>query len=85
LYPNPANNTVTLGVTTTEPGRARVDIYDVKGRLVRSLEPGELAPGAHLIQWNRHDRGGHRVPSGVYFVRVEHGATVVTRKLVLVN
>jgi hypothetical protein len=57
---------VLLGVT--RPERVRVRIYDVTGRLVRTLADRVFPAGEHTLAWDGADDAGHRVPRGVFFV-----------------
>ncbi len=70
-------------------GVASIAVYDMSGRLVRELASGSpLAAGgtAHgTAHWDGRDAGGRRVPSGVYFVRLDSGDRTETRRLSLVR
>lgn len=57
-------------------------IYDVAGRLVRTLETRVREPGRHAALWDSRDERGRVVASGVYFVRLEAGDFSATQKLV---
>jgi hypothetical protein len=59
-------SSVLLGVTRTE--RVRVRIYDVTGRLVRTLADRVFPPGEHTLAWDGAADDGRRVPRGVFFV-----------------
>lgn len=50
-------------------GSAHVAIYDLGGRLVRTLAEGRFAPGRERVTWDGRDAEGQHVASGVYFVR----------------
>ena len=56
-------------------------IYDVAGRLVRSLVAGRVPAGYHATVWDGKDDRGHAVASGVYLYRLEAQGKVLTRKL----
>ncbi len=51
-----------------------VGVYNVAGRLVKSLVRETMPAGRHTATWNGQDDNGARVPSGVYFVRARYGA-----------
>ena len=59
-------STVHLGVARTE--RVRVRIYDVTGRLVRTLADRVFPPGEHTLVWDGATDDGGRAPRGVFFV-----------------
>jgi len=83
--PNPFNPTTTLRYELARSARATLRVYDVHGRLVRTLVSATLPAGAHRATWDGRDEGGARVASGVYLARLEtpHGAQ--TRRLVLLR
>ena len=66
--PNPAIGDVRLWLTLTSGGRVALDVYDVGGRKVRSLEEGFLGAGMHELGWDRRDASGRTLPAGVYLV-----------------
>jgi hypothetical protein len=67
--------------------RVEINVYDVGGRVVRSLVNQAFEPGDHEVQWDRLDRNGGPVPSGLYFTKVTYGNQrfAVTKKLILVE
>ena len=73
------------------PSRARValDVYDLRGRRVRSLVETEVSAGAHAIAWDGQDQRGHDLASGNYFARLRvqagDGEDIRTRKITLVR
>ena len=65
--------------------QARVRVYDASGRRVATLLDSELAPHTHRLVWDGTDASGAAVGSGVYFVRIEVGERVVSRKAVVIR
>ncbi len=84
--PNPFNPTTAIDfdVPAGVKERVRLDIYDVSGRLVRTLVDGVVQPGQHSAVW---DGSGHRGPaqSGTYFAQLRVGRFTQSRKLVLLK
>ena len=81
--PNPFMSRTALSYEL--PGRARVTlrVYDVSGRLVRSLVPGVLQDaGRYLIEWDGRDESGAPAAAGLYFSRLEAGGQRDARRLV---
>jgi hypothetical protein len=71
VSPNPLNPQGTLTFVTTKPGVASVQMFDVKGRLVRNLmAQQDLSPGIHAVTVDGRNEQGNRLASGVYFYRV---------------
>jgi hypothetical protein len=80
--PNPFNPGTRIDFDLNLPARARVAIYDIRGRLVDELLDRELPPGPHSVSWN--GKGGtNPVASGVYYYVLETGGHRYTRRMVL--
>jgi len=62
-----------------------LQVYDIRGRVVRTLLSGEQAPGRYSIQWNGRDERGVSVSSGVYFYRLRAESFSQTRKMLLLK
>lgn len=69
---------VTVNYTIEPGGAASLEVYDICGRLVRSLVSEHLEPGEHSVIWDRGGTAGTGSGPGVYFVRLrtESGETV---------
>ena len=87
-YPNPFNLSTTIGFQIPEVAHVRLDIYDLRGQLVRSLVDEMKPAGAHQIKWNGKNSDGNIVASGVFFYRIvvqaQHQLFTDTGKMVLV-
>jgi hypothetical protein len=83
--PNPFNPTTTLQFELASSGHVRLKIFDVAGRLVRSLVDAPLPAGSHIVRWSGDDDRGRHTASGVYFCRLDAGGIMETRTLVLVE
>ena len=69
--PNPTDTRSQFGFEVRETGRIRLDVYDVRGRHVRRLmDDAQRQPGVYDARWDLRDARGHRVSSGVYFVKL---------------
>ncbi|HUF08412.1 MAG TPA: T9SS type A sorting domain-containing protein, partial [Rhodothermales bacterium] len=79
-YPNPFNPATTIRYDVPEPVDVHIKVHDALGRTLTSLSTGHRAPGAYSVTWDGRD-----MPSGVYFVRMEAGSFVETRKMVLLK
>jgi flagellar hook assembly protein FlgD len=55
-------------------------IYNLNGRLVNVVFQGELETGTHEFQWN-----GTNYSSGVYFIKMQSGDFIKTRKMILLK
>ena len=75
--------TVCFGLA--ENSRVRLAIYDVRGRLVRTLVNGEMPAGSHRTVWNGRNDRGRQVSSGVYFCRMTAGEFRQSQKIMVVR
>ena len=64
---------------------ARVDVFDVNGRLVKSLFNGVAKEGANEVFWNGTDETSRQVASGVYFYRLNANLQDFSKKMVVVR
>jgi len=58
-------------------------IYDLSGRMVRTLDQGVREAGVHTTRWDGADATGRPLGGGVYFIRIIAGPFAATRRLVL--
>ncbi len=66
LRPNPFNPLLTIELSFARAGVASLRLYDVRGRLMRSLLDGRVAAGTSTIEWDGRDAAGAALPSGAY-------------------
>jgi hypothetical protein len=81
--PNPFNPTTTIRFDLGQSGHVSLRVYDVRGRLVRSLVSQQLPRDHHAIVWDGTDDAGLSVPSGTYFYRLRASNLVQTRKMIV--
>jgi len=82
--PNPFDHATDIAYRVTTPTRVQLRVYDVTGRLVKSLHDGMAPIGTNTSSWDGTDQAGHRVPSGVYFCSlVSNGVTQTGKMLVI--
>ncbi len=62
-----------------------VGVYDIRGRLQRTLLDRPLPPGPHEAVWDGRDEAGQALPSGLYLVRVEAAGAIDSGKFMLVR
>jgi hypothetical protein len=86
LSPNPLNPTATLTFVTSRPGSVSVSIFDLQGRLVRTLVQGEyLGAGYHEVLLDGRSQQGQLLSSGAYFYRINAAEGVVTGRFLIVK
>ena len=85
-HPNPFNPRTTITFELAVPGQVDLAIFDLRGRLTRTLLADEVRPeGAHAVSWDGRDVQGAPAPAGVYFYRLEAGGQIQTKKMVLLK
>jgi hypothetical protein len=84
-YPNPFNPQTTIQYHLERPGDVRISIFDLQGRLVRSLVQGARDAGPNSVIWNGTNDQGQAVPAGTYVYRLETDQRVLSRTMVLVK
>lgn len=82
-YPNPTNDSAIIGFALPETREVTLEIFDIKGRKVRTLFDGALEAGEYELSWDTTDNSGNSVSSGVYMYRLSAGADNAVRKLVV--
>ena len=83
--PNPFNPMTSLHFSLPNDSHVDLKIYDVAGRLVRTLASGPRPAGANRVRWNGTDDANHAVASGTYFARLVVEGEVEIKSLTLVR
>ncbi len=83
--PNPFNPSTRIRFQLAQPEHVKLAIYDVSGRLVKTLADEPFDRGTHSLEWDGGDAQGRCTASGVYFCRFEAGSYVGSRKLLMVK
>ena len=84
--PNPFNPTTMIFYDVPEGGGpVTIRVYDVAGRLIRTLVDGVETSGGKRVMWNGRDNSGSRVATGVYFYRMTAPGFTSTRKMILLQ
>jgi len=63
----------------------KLDVFDVDGRWVKSLENDIYEPGSHAVAWDGRDNAGRKTSTGVYFVRIQADEFADACKVVVIN
>lgn len=85
VSPNPFNPRTGVRFELAEPGAVTVSVYDVAGRLVRTLRDEVLAVGEYLVHWDGEDTRGRGVASGVYLVVLQSSSGRDSRRVALIR
>ena len=70
-FPNPFNPETYIAYKLAEPAQVVISVFDLKGRLVRTIRSGEQFAGSYHVYWNGRNDDGVEVPSGSYILRMQ--------------
>jgi hypothetical protein len=84
-FPNPSPSGFAIDLAVPRDVNASARIFDVQGRLVRTMHEGPLDHGVHRLEWNGAENSGQRSAAGVYFLKVNAAEFSTVRKLVLLE
>ena len=82
-YPNPAREWANISFELSRSGNTRLNIYDLNGRMVKSLCNEKLSAGMHEFTWMLDNDKGSPVAKGIYFCRMESGRQNNSLKLIV--
>ena len=85
VSPNPFNPTTEIKFAVTQSGHVSLELYDIRGRIVRRLVDAFCNPGVQSTTWNGRDDAGRAVPSGTYFARLGAGSEWMVERLTLLR
>jgi len=83
IHPNPFINTTKISYTLPITANVTMAIFDMDGRLVRTLS-GKKTAGQHCVIWDGMDNNGRNAGPGVYLLRISTGK-VLNRKIMLIR
>jgi hypothetical protein len=84
-YPNPFNSETTIRFSIPNEQEIEINVYDVVGRVVRTLLTERLRSGIHTIRWDGRDNGGQSVASGLYVCSIKSQHFVRRHKMLLIK
>jgi hypothetical protein len=84
-YPNPFNPATSISFYLPERSKLKLEVFDVSGKLVKSIASGVYSPGPHQVSWNGTDAKGNTVSSGIYVYRLTSGKKTMSKKMILLK
>lgn len=84
-YPNPFNPETTVSFDLAENSQVKLNVYDMKGSLVRTLLSGEMKAGSHNIKWDGKDNNSTSLSSGVYYITLQTAKENFTHKSLMLK
>ncbi|MCH7762012.1 T9SS type A sorting domain-containing protein [candidate division TA06 bacterium] len=83
--PNPFHGITTIRYQIPATSHVSLNIYDLTGRLIRTLIDDRKEEGVYVLSWNGRNNIGQRVPSGIYFYRFQSSDFSATQKMVFLR
>jgi len=92
-YPNPivmsqvsrSSELTRIDFSLPEAAEVSLNVYNIKGQLVKTLASGELSAGRHTVSWDGNNVNNQSVGSGVYFYRLDNGKKTINRKMLIIK
>ena len=84
-YPNPFNSATIIRYRIEEPGRVRLEVFDIQGQKVKTLADGDVGPGVYQVEWDGTNASGKPVATGVYLARLQKGTALLVHKMLLLK
>lgn len=80
ISPNPATNSTTISFSFSQSKNVSIKIFDVNGRLIKTLADNVFEEGEHSVEWNAED-----VKTGIYFLQIQTNDFMKTEKVIVSN
>ncbi len=84
-YPNPFNPETRIAFNLEKAGDVSLEVFDILGRKVSTLQSGYLGAGQYEFTWYGVDNSGRQAASGIYFYRLSSNEFTLTRKMTLLK
>ncbi len=84
-YPNPFNPETTINYEIKEAGIVCIEVFNIKGQIVKTLVNEYLTADNYSIVWNGTNANNESVSSGVYFYKMKSGTYISAKKMILMK
>jgi len=84
-YPNPFNPSTTIKYSLAQNDNVKLQVFNIKGQVVRTLVNANQDAGFHSVVWNGVDNNNTSVASGIYFYRLETNTTKEVKRMLLMK
>ncbi len=85
-YPNPFRGITSIKFNQIENSLTTLSVYNIKGQLVRTLVSSQKYQiGEHSVSWDCKSVYGVKMTSGIYFIKIKSGASISTKKIVMLK
>ena len=90
IFPNPyhANSQkgqITLSFMLEKEEKCQINIFNIKGQIVRSFSETAYEKGINNISWNIQDTNNKKVASGIYFFEVKSDKNIILKKAIILK
>jgi len=85
VHPNPVKTWSRISIDTDKKCSVQMNIYNLRGQLVKSFSHEMKSAGTHSVLWDGKDASGNKLASGVYLIKAISGRESKTTKLMLIN
>ena len=85
ITPNPLLNSTTISFKLSQLQKVLIWVFDINGRLVKTLANAQMQPGTHQLTWDANDEEGNNISAGIYFLRIETKDYAETKKLSVIK
>ncbi len=83
--PNPFNPATVISFDLSRPSAVSLEIYDLRGLMVRRLVQGNLSARHHTVTWDGRNETGQQVPSGTYLYRLRSNESTYSKSMLLLK
>ncbi|MBA7542678.1 hypothetical protein ES705_35002 [subsurface metagenome] len=84
-FPNPFKDFTTIQFSVVSDGDYRLEVFDMRGRLLEVLAEDYHTVGTYYIDWYGNNRYNENLPGEVYIVRLSNRSTIETIKLIMLK
>lgn len=85
VFPNPFSNSTTISFTLSQSQKVSIRIYDVSGKLIKTIANEQMEAGSHQLVWNASGENGTAVAKGMYYLKFNAGNYAETKKLSIIK
>ncbi|MCL2062831.1 MAG: T9SS type A sorting domain-containing protein [Candidatus Cloacimonetes bacterium] len=84
-YPNPFNPNTTIYFELSQDAHVSLDIFNIRGQMIKSLTNQRFEAGRHTLQWDGIDFQGNSASSGVYFYKMQTDGFIEMKRMLLLK
>jgi hypothetical protein len=84
-YPNPFNPETFISFQIKKASNVRLDIFNLKGQLIKCLKNQKLPAGNHTVVWKGYNKDNQKMPSGIYLYKITSDYGNQIKKMILMK